>query len=600
MNKINLHNDTRVMSDKEILKRSFSYIKPHAKKFIIAIIFMLIVIALELIGPYISSTIVSRLYNFENYKYLSIVALSIGYLSCVLTSSIFMYLESMFLQKTGQKIVYQLRQDVFKHIESLAVAQLNEVPIGKLVSRVTSDTNAVNELYTNILINSLKNILSLFGVIGMMFVLHVKLALYMIIAVPFVAFFSYLFRYLSKRAYRNVRHEISAMNAFFNENLSGMKITQVFNQEERKVDEFNKVNGKLVKARSKQNIVFTIFRPIVSFIYMSSIAALVYLSLKVFDLGKDEDGLKILWAFYEYVGRFFEPIQSLADQINGLQQAFAASERLFLLLNLEPDLKDEEGAIELNDIKGEIIFDHVWFAYEEEKWILKDVSFKVNPKEVIAFVGATGSGKTTILSLIVRNYDIQKGNIYIDGINIRKIKIKSLRKNIGQMLQDVFLFSGTVYSNLTLRDESYLLEQVKEASKFTGSDTFISKLSNGYHEQVLEKGNNFSAGERQLLSFTRTVLHKPSLMILDEATANIDTETEVLIQKSLEKMMSLGTMLIVAHRLSTIQHADQIIVLQNGEIIETGNHQSLLKKKGYYYNLYRLQFENKEKEKYGK
>ncbi len=600
MNKINLHNDTRVMSDKEILKRSFSYIKPHAKKFIIAIIFMLIVIALELIGPYISSTIVSRLYNFENYKYLSIVALSIGYLSCVLTSSIFMYLESMFLQKTGQKIVYQLRQDVFEHIESLAVAQLNEVPIGKLVSRVTSDTNAVNELYTNILINSLKNILSLFGVIGMMFVLHVKLALYMIIAVPLVAFFSYLFRYLSKRAYRNVRHEISAMNAFLNENLSGMKITQIFNQEERKVDEFNKVNGKLVKARSKQNIVFTIFRPIVSFIYMSSIAALVYLSLKVFDLGKDEDGLKILWAFYEYVGRFFEPIQSLADQINGLQQAFAASERLFLLLNLEPDLKDEEGAIELNDIKGEIIFDHVWFAYEEEKWILKDVSFKVNPKEVVAFVGATGSGKTTILSLIVRNYDIQKGNIYIDGINIRKIKIKSLRKNIGQMLQDVFLFSGTVYSNLTLRDESYSLEQVKESSEFTGSDTFISKLSNGYHEQVLEKGNNFSAGERQLLSFTRTVLHKPSLMILDEATANIDTETEVLIQKSLEKMMNLGTMLIVAHRLSTIQHADQIIVLQNGEIIETGNHQSLLKKKGYYYNLYRLQFENKEKEKYGK
>lgn len=600
MNKVNLHNDTRVMSDKEILKRSFSYIKPHAKKFIIAIIFMLIVIALELIGPYISSTIVARLYNFENYKYLSIVALSIGYLSCVLTSSIFMYIESMLLQKTGQKIVYQLRQDVFEHIESLAVAQLNEVPIGKLVSRVTSDTNAVNELYTNILINSLKNILSLFGVIGMMFVLHFKLALYMVIAIPLVAFFSYLFRYLSKRAYRNVRHEISAMNAFLNENLSGMKITQVFNQEERKIDEFNKVNGKLVKARSKQNIVFTIFRPIVSFIYMSSIAALVYLSLKVFDLGKDEDGLQILWAFYEYVGRFFEPIQSLADQINGLQQAFAASERLFLLLNLEPDLKDEEEAIELNDIKGEIIFDHVWFAYEEEKWILKDVSFKVNPKEVVAFVGATGSGKTTILSLIVRNYDIQKGNIYIDGINIRKIKIKSLRKNIGQMLQDVFLFSGTVYSNLTLRDESYSLEQVKKASEFTGSDTFISKLSNGYHEQVLEKGNNFSAGERQLLSFTRTVLHKPSLMILDEATANIDTETEVLIQKSLEKMMNLGTMLIVAHRLSTIQHADQIIVLQNGEIIETGNHQTLLKKKGYYYNLYRLQFENKEKEKYGK
>lgn len=600
MNSVKLNNDTRIMSDKEILKRSFSYIRPHANKFIISMIFMVIVILLELAGPYISGIIVSRLYSFENYKYLSVVALSIGYLSCVLTSSMFMYLESMLLQKTGQKIVYQLRQDVFAHIESLAIAQINEVPIGKLVSRVTSDTNAVNELYTNILINSLKNILSLFGVIGMMFVLHAKLALYMIIAVPLVAFFSYLFRYLSKKAYRNVRHEISAMNAFLNENLSGMKITQVFNQEERKENEFNKVNGNLVKARSKQNIVFTIFRPIVSFIYMSSIAALVYLSLKVFDLGKDEVGLQILWSFYEYVGRFFEPIQSLADQINGLQQAFAASERLFLLLDLRPELEDEDDSIEIDNIKGEIIFDHVWFAYEGEKWILKDVSFKVNPKEVVAFVGATGSGKTTILSLIVRNYDIQKGNIYIDGINIKKIKIKSLRKSIGQMLQDVFLFSGTIYSNLTLRDESYSLDEVKKASEFTGSDVFISKLNNNYQEQVLEKGSNFSAGERQLLSFTRTVLHKPSLMILDEATANIDTETEVLIQKSLEKMMDLGTMLIVAHRLSTIQHANQIIVLQNGEIIEKGNHQSLLRKKGYYYNLYRLQFENEKKEKYGK
>lgn len=593
MAKLNLNNDTRIMSDKEILKRSFSYIKPHAKKFIVAMIFMVIVIALELAGPYLSGIIVGRLRNFENYKYISVLALALGYLGCILTSLIFMYFERMLLQKTGQKIVYQLRQDVFEHIESLSIAQINEVPIGKLVSRVTSDTNAVNELYTNILINLLKNILTLFGVIGMMFVLHAKLALYMMIAVPLVAFFSYVFRYLSRKAYRNVRHEISSMNAFLNENLSGMRITQIFNQEERKEKEFDKVNGKLVKARSKQNLVFTIFRPIVSFIYMSSIAALVYLSLEVFDLGQDEVGLQIMWSFYEYVGRFFGPIQNLADQVNGLQQAFAASERLFLLLDLKPDLEDKEDSIELEDIKGEIVFDHVWFAYNEDEWILKDVSFKVNPKETVAFVGATGSGKTTILSLIVRNYDIQKGTIYLDGIDIRKIKMSSLRKHIGQMLQDVFLFSGTIYSNLTLRDESYSLEEVKEASIYTGADTFISKLDNSYQEEVLERGSNFSAGERQLLSFARTVLHKPSLMILDEATANIDTETEVLIQKSLEKMMNLGTMLIVAHRLSTIQHADQIIVLQNGQIIEQGNHQALLKNKGYYYNLYRLQFEEK-------
>ncbi len=593
MASLNLNNDTRVMSDSTILKRTFAYIKPHKKSFILAMIFMVIVIGLELMGPYLSGVVVSRLKNFENYKYLSVLALALGYLGCILTSLIFMYFERMILQKTGQKIVYQLRQDVFEHIETLSISQINEVPIGKLVSRVTSDTNAVNELYTNILINLLKNILTLFGVFGVMLVLHTELALWMMLFVPVVAVFSYIFRFLSRKAYREVHHEISAMNAFLNENLSGMRITQIFNQEKRKEEEFNVQNGNLVKARSKQNLVFTIFRPIVSFIYMSAVALLVYLSVEKMELGNDEVGIQIFWSFYEYVGRFFGPIQMLADQINGLQQAFAASERLFLLLDTKPTLEDDNDAIELDEIKGEIIFDHVWFAYIDQEWVLKDVSFKVNPKETVAFVGATGSGKTTILSLIVRNYEIQKGTIYLDGIDIRKIKIASLRKHIGQMLQDVFLFSGTISSNLTLRDCSIPFIEIKEACDYTGASHFIEKLDNQYDEIVLERGTNFSAGERQLLSFARTILHKPSLMILDEATANIDAETEVLIQASLTKMMTLGTMLIVAHRLSTIQHADQIIVLQKGEIIEQGNHQELLKKKGYYYNLYRLQFENK-------
>lgn len=593
MARLNLNNDARVMKDRDLLKRAFIYIKPHAKSFIIAIIFMIAVIALELVGPYLSGKIVGMLKNHHNYRYISVLALALGYLGCILSSLAFMYFERMILQKAGQRIVYQLRQDVFAHIETLSPSQLNEVPIGKLVSRVTSDTNAINELFTNILINLLKNILTLFGVLGIMFVLHAELALFMTISVPLVLFFSYIFRYLSKKAYRNVRHEISSMNAFLNENLSGMKITQIFNQEERKEKEFDEVNAKLVKARSKQNLVFTIFRPIVSFIYMSFIALLVYLSVEVFDLGESEVGIQIFWSFYEYVGRFFGPIQMLADQINGLQQAFAASERLFLLLDTKPEIEDEDDSIEITNLKGEIVFEHVWFAYNEGEWILKDVSFKVNAKETVAFVGATGSGKTTILSLIVRNYDIQKGHIYIDGIDVKKIKMKSLRRFVGQMLQDVFLFSGTIYSNLTLRDESYNLDQVKEASAYTGANKFIEKLEHQYEEEVTEKGSNFSAGERQLLSFTRTILHSPKLMILDEATANIDGETEALIQESLEKMMNLGTMLIVAHRLSTIQHADNIIVLQDGQIIEQGNHQELLKNKGYYYNLYRLQFEKK-------
>ena len=382
------------------------------------------------------------------------------------------------------------------------------------------------------------------------------------------------------------------MNAFLSENISGMKITQIFNQEKRKEEEFDECNNKLKKAQEKQVFVFALFRPSIFVLYVFAEMLVLYLGFKRIGISTElAIEFNVVYSLYIYVSRFFQPIQTLADQFNGLQRCFAASERLFLLLDTKPDLVDQEDALELENIKGEIEFKNVWFAYKEDEWILKDVSFKVNAKETVAFVGATGAGKTTILSLIVRNYEIQKGQILIDGIDIKHIKIESLRRNIGQMLQDVFLFSGTLKDNISLRDDSISNEEIEDACKYVGADTFINKLDNKYEYQLQERGANFSSGQRQLISFARTIVHKPKIMILDEATSNIDTETEKLIQSSLNKMMNIGTMLIVAHRLSTIQHADKIIVLQKGEILESGTHQELLKKKGYYYNLYRLQYE---------
>ena len=365
-----------------------------------------------------------------------------------------------------------------------------------------------------------------------------------------------------------------------------MKLTQIFNQEDTKNEEFIEKNNNLRKQRLNVIKSFGIYRPLLSFIFNAAVAMCFALGIK-YQLSAGE-----IVAFYLYLSKFFWPIQNLADQLNTIQKATTASERIYNLLDVLPDVEDKEDAIEIEKFEGRIEFKNVWFAYKDENWILKDVSFVIEPKQTCAFVGATGAGKTTILSLIVRNYAIQKGEILIDGININDIKISCLRKAVGQMLQDVFLFSGTIKDNITLHDESFTDDQIAKACKYVNADSFIDKLEKGVNEEIIEKGENLSQGQRQLLSFARTVIHDPQILILDEATANIDTETEVLIQESLEKMKSIGTMLVVAHRLSTIQHADQIIVLQNGEVVEKGNHQQLLKNRGYYYKLYQLQFEN--------
>jgi len=581
----------RHMKDGEIVSRLLKYTVPHWKSFVFVGIVMLFSVAYDIVAPLLVGRIEELVKaDFELPSLFTLVAFYAGIL---LISVVCTYVQAMVLQKTGQKILSSIREDLFTHIEALSHNQLNRIPVGKLVTRVANDTNAISMMFTNIIVNLLKNGFVIVGVLVAMFTVNLKLTLMVLCFVPFVVLFTVLFQKFSRRASRKVKDGTTEINTFLSENLSGMKITQIFNREQHKQADFEERSKRLGRFKRNQAMVFGTFRPMVYTLYNASVLCLFYLGAKGYIDGTTFLGQAItagtVVTFYMYVNKFFNPIQNLAEQFNMLQSAFASAEKIFTVFDMEPELTDGPEAMELEHIRGEIEFRNVWFSYVPGEWVLKDVSFRVEPNQTVAFVGSTGSGKTTILSLICRNYDIQKGQILIDGIDIRKIKISSLRRHFGQMLQDVFLFSGTIRSNIVLREDSFTDEQIMEACRYVNADSFICKLELGLDEVVRERGNNFSAGQRQLLSFARTVLHKPSVMILDEATANIDTETELLIQDSLEKMMSVGTMLIVAHRLSTVQKADNIIVLSKGEIVEQGTHQELLKFRGRYYQLYTLQ-----------
>ncbi|MCI6717179.1 MAG: ABC transporter ATP-binding protein/permease [Mollicutes bacterium] len=605
----------RHMGDIEIIKRTWPYIKPYAGKIAFVLFLMILMIAFDLAASvlpgYVTSSLGTIVDKFKDSGNITIGDMKGVFTVCIVSitvnvvNTLFIYVVTMSLQKIGQSIIYDLRMIVFEHIENMSIAQLNEIPVGSLVTRVASDTNALSDLFTNTIVNMIKNLLMLIGVICVMYMIDWRIASILMSFLPIIAVSSLIFRKMSRSNYRKVRHSFSVMNAFLNENISGMKITQIFNQEEQKNIEFERLNNDIVKSRKKDIMIFATYRPFITLVYFTALACVfgfgTYFCIKdgIVSAGVLESLMAlsvigVIQVFYSLVSKFFNPIQNLADQLNALQKAFTSCERLYNLLETKPDFMDTPESVDIDHFDGDIEFKNVWFAYKDEEWILKDVSFHIKPKQVVAFVGATGAGKTTILQLIVRNYDIQKGQILIDGKDIRTIKIKILRSKIGQMLQDVFLFSGSIRSNINLYDDEISNEEILDACKYVNADYLINKLPNGLDEQVLEGGSNFSSGERQLLSFARTVVHKPEILILDEATANIDTETEQLIQQSLLKMMNIGTMLIVAHRLSTIQHADNIICLQKGQIIEQGTHQELLKKKGYYYNLYRLQYQDQE------
>lgn len=569
-----------------MIKRLFSYVKPETLSIVIAFLLIILNVATDIVFPMIFAEFTNTLTQpIENMSLQVIIGTAVLYLVMGIINQVIVYFEAMILQRAGQRIIVRLRMEVFEHIENMSINQFNLMPVGSLVTRVVNYTNSLSDLFTNTLVNLLRNILTILGVLGIMFYLSWKLTLVLCIYVVVIFVASMIFSTVVHKIFKRERQYLSDLNTYLSENLSGMKIIQIFNQEIKKEKEFNEKNDRLIKAKYQVTIAFGIYRPFISLLYILAIATIFgfgyYYKLNVLEIT----------AFYYYLSKFFNPVQNISDQLNHVTRAMTASERLFNLLDVKPEVRDAEDAIEIDKFEGKIEFENVWFAYEGDNWILKDVSFVVEPKQTCAFVGATGAGKTTILSLIVRNFEIQKGRILIDGIDIKKIKIQSLRKAIGQMLQDVFLFSGSIKSNITLHDDSFTDEEVMAVCDYVNATSFIDKLPNKLEEQVIEKGENFSVGQRQLLSFARTVLHKPQILILDEATANIDTETEVLIQESLQKIKNIGTMLIVAHRLSTIQHSDKIIVLNKGEIIESGTHQELLKMHGHYYKLYQLQFE---------
>lgn len=582
----------RTLKDSEIMKRLLGYAKPYGKNFLAVLLLMLVSVSYGVISPLLIGNIEDLVKSdFE----LSALYIRLAvYISILLLSLAATYAQSIILQRTGQKILSDLRNDLFRKIESLSHEQLHKLPVGKLVSRITSDTNAISHLFVGVLVNLAKNFFMVICVFVAMVVLNYELALMITCFVPFIVLFTLIFRKFSRKAYRAVRDGTTDINTFLSENLSGIKIIQAFNREQAKLDEFSDKNNKLRSARFRQLFVFGIFRPVVYMLYVTSVMCLFYLGGKGYLDGASFLGQTItagtLVTFYMYISKFFNPIQSLAEQFNFLQSAFASAEKIFIIMDEKPTVNDTDGATDIEKIHGDIEFKNVWFAYEPDEWILKDLSFKIRAGETAAFVGATGAGKTTILSLLCRNYDIQKGQILVDGKDITEYTISSLRRRIGQMLQDVFLFSGTIRSNIAL-DGEFTDDEIKHACEYVNADKFIERLPDGLDHEIRERGNNLSAGQRQLLSFARTVIHKPDVMILDEATANIDAETESLIRNSLEKMMNRGTMLIVAHRLSTVRHADVIIVMDDGQIIEQGTHDELIAKKGKYYNLYTVQYE---------
>ena len=586
--------------------RLMGYLRPYIKTVLICFVLVLILTALELYRPMLTGNAIDLFITDSNTaltpdeRWAGLVKTALIYIGVMLLSFGCNRAQYLMIQEMGQKIVYTLRMELMEHVQSLSMRFFDTTPVGRIVTRITNDTEAINDLYSNIIVRLFRNVIKVIGLMIVMFALDVKMALLSLVMVPVVAVLTFIFRRLSRKCYQVVKSRITALNTFLSEHLSGMRVIQIFHREKEKCDEFDQKNKQLYDAGFREMMIFGIFRPL---IYLASIiATAIILGGGSSQVLSGVISIGTLYMFTQYISQLFQPIQELAEMFTTLQSAIASAEKIFTLMDVEPIVKEKADPVKPAEIKGRIEFDHVWFAYEtkdgktpteenagNENWVLRDVSFVIEPGQKVAFVGATGAGKSSILNLIGRYYDIQKGAIRIDGVDIRDMSREQIRAAIGQVQQDVFLFTGDIKQNIRLRDESISDETIRQAAVNTNASHFIERLPNQYDERVTERGSTFSAGQRQLISFARTLAYDPTILILDEATANIDTETEQWIQEAVKTLMEGRTSIMVAHRLSTIQHCDRIIVMHHGKIRESGTHQELLEQDGIYKKLYQLQ-----------
>lgn len=576
--------------DSKLMKRLLSYIKPYRKHIIIVIIINIIVAALGPVRPILTKIAIDKYIANSDYHGLLIIGLLL--LATLLLQAVIQYFLTYFMQYLGQKIIYDLRSQLYTHIQKLALKFFDKTPIGRMVTRVTNDIESLNALFSSGIVMAFSDIFIIIWIFAFMFFLDVKLSFVTLSILPFLIYGTFLFRRKVRESYRDVRLHLARLNSYMQEHITGMNVVQIFNKEKSELKNFSSINSDYKKANIKSIFYYAVFFPSVELISSVAIGLIIWYGGG--NVISSTLTIGTLFAFIQYTEMFFRPIRDLSEKYNVLQTAMASSERIFKLLDNKTFVNNSEKPVNLNQIRGKIDFKNVWFEYKKDEPILKNISFNISPGETVAIVGATGAGKTSIINILTRFYDIKSGSILVDGIDIRKINKRELRKYISIVLQDVFLFSGTIRSNISMDNDEISEEQIRKAATLVGADKFIETLPNKYDEMVMERGATLSVGQKQLISFARALAYNPQILILDEATSSVDTETEALIQKAIEKLLVGRTAIVIAHRLSTIQKVDKIIVMHKGEIRETGNHQELLAKKGIYYKLYQLQYKDQE------